>query len=77
MFQQKYLGFSGGLRYESTPFVLRQYEGSTTRLEGQNIFRHRQVKDNFKTIWKIYILNKVCKKYAEGMQCKSLTLPYS
>jgi hypothetical protein len=25
MFQQKYLGFSGGLRYESTPFVLRQY----------------------------------------------------
>jgi len=25
MFQQKYLGFSGGLRYESTPFILRQY----------------------------------------------------
>jgi len=25
MFQQKYLGFEGGLRYESTPFVLRQY----------------------------------------------------
>ena len=25
----------------------------------------------------IYILKKVCKKYAEGMQCKSLTLPYS
>ena len=26
---------------------------------------------------KIYILNEVCRKYAEGMQCKSLTLPYS
>ena len=25
----------------------------------------------------IYILKKVCRKYAEGMQSKSLTLPYS
>ena len=27
--------------------------------------------------YNIYILKKVCRKYAEGMQCKSLTLPYS
>ena len=27
--------------------------------------------------YSICILKKVCKKYAEGMQSKSLTLPYS
>ena len=32
---------------------------------------------SFFLITRIYILKKVCKKYAEGMQCKSLTLPYS
>ena len=47
MFQQMNLGFSGGLRYESTPFVLRQY------------YQFFKVKiysgtDNFKTTWKIY-----------------------
>ena len=26
MFQQKYLGFEGGLRYESTPFVRQYYQ---------------------------------------------------
>ena len=37
MFQQKCLG------YVSTTLVLRQYYHSTTRLEGQNIVRHRQL----------------------------------
>ena len=38
------------------------YQGSTKavlpRLEGQNIFRHRQVKDNKKTTWKTYVSNR-------------------
>ena len=29
------------------------------------------------TCFIIYILNKVCRKYAEGMQFKNFTLPYS
>ena len=33
--------------------------------------------ENYEKAEKIFILNKVCRKYAEGMQCKSLTLPYS
>ena len=31
----------------------------------------------FSKVERVYILKKVCRKYAEGMQCKSLTLPYS
>ena len=56
MFQQIHLGFWGGLRYESTPFVLRQYEGSTPKfLRSKYILAQttfRQQKDNLNLhIW--------------------------
>ena len=57
MFQQIYLGFLVGLRYESTPFLLRQYEGSTTPfrrskyIPAQTTFR--QQKDNLKDIYMV------------------------
>ena len=34
----------------------------------------KKFRNRVNRVHSLYILNKVCRKYAEGMQCKSLTL---